>query len=381
VEVWVHAQLRHRFETTGRKDLRVDTRSELVSQRARLALGARFFSRYRVFLQLQDVRKWGEETSTLGDYDADGLDLHQGWAEVRIWRGLHLRLGRQEIAYDDHRLVGTVNWSQQGRSFDAARLWWQCKLLRAEAFYARLREKDGDDAVEADQHFWGLWVKLRSYEWAKPSLLFLSEIDWDEGARRHRETVGGRVHGAFGGLVYDVAFYYQVGRDDTTDQDLRAFLFAGKVGYRAPVATAPGLQLWAELLSGDDDPTDGPARTFDTLYATNHKFYGFMDFFLNIPAHTGGRGLQDFGGRAHLTPVKGLWMAVDYHLLRLMVADPTGAQLLGHELDLTVRYQILRWVSVQTGYSVLVPDTALANLKEGREQPEHWYYLQTNLSF
>jgi hypothetical protein len=147
------------------------------------------------------------------------------------------------------------------------------------------------------------------------------------------------------------------------------------------VATRPGLLLWAELLSGDDDPSDTTARTFDTLYATNHKFYGFMDFFLSIPAHTGGRGLQDYGGRAHLAPTPGLWMAVGYHLLRLMAADPTGAQGLGHEVDVTVRYQLLRWVSLQAGYSVLVPDTALANLRGGHDQPEHWFYLQTNLAF
>ncbi|NIQ59248.1 MAG: hypothetical protein GWN71_39575, partial [Gammaproteobacteria bacterium] len=34
------------------------------------------------FIQLQDVRVFGEEDGTLSDYSADGLDLHQGWVEL-----------------------------------------------------------------------------------------------------------------------------------------------------------------------------------------------------------------------------------------------------------------------------------------------------------
>lgn len=380
-EIWVKAQLRDRFETTGRKDFDSDTRSEYISQRARLGLGVKFLSRYQVFIQLQDVRLWGSETNTLGDFSADGFDLHQGWAQADIWKGLSLRIGRQSFAYDDHRLVGTVDWTQQGRSFDAARLIWKSKMLRAEAFYARVREQDGDDTVDQDKHFMGLWLKLVKFPFVKPSLILLSELDWNEGTDRHRETFGARAHGGIQGFAYDVAFYYQLGRDELNDLDSRAFLFAGRVGYRAKVVTRPGVLLWAELVSGDDDDTDGKDQAFDTLFATNHKFYGFMDFFLNVPAQTGRRGLQDFGGRLHFAPLKGLWLAVDYHFFRLMKEDAAGESSLGHEIDVTARYRILKWVAVQAGYSAFVPESAMVSLKGGQDQTEHWFYLQSDFAF
>jgi len=381
VEVWVKAQLRDRFETTGRKDLELHTRSELISQRSRLGLGVRLFSQYEVFAQVQDVRLWGSETDTLGDFSANGFDLHQAWAQVKIWRGLYLRIGRQELAYDDQRLVGTVDWSQQGRSFDAARLWWRGGPLRAEAFYARTREKDGDDTVVQDKHFFGVWLKLVKLKLVQPSLILLTEIDWNEGTDRHRETLGTRVHGGWKGLSYDLAFYYQLGHDDLNALNYSAYLFAGRVGYRAPLVTKPGVLLWAELVSGDGDPDDRTIRSFDTLFATNHKFYGLMDFFLNLPNHTGGGGLQDFGGRLYLAPVAGLWVAADYHYFRLMERNAAGDQSLGHEIDFTVRYRLRRWVSVQAGYSALVPGAALASLKGGQSHSEHWFYLQTDVAF
>ena len=385
VVMWLKAQLRDRFETHDRKDLNPDTRSEYIAQRARLGLGAKFFERFSVYFEVQDVRLWGSEANTLGDFSADGFDMHQAWGQVRLFKGLHLKIGRQEIAFDDHRIIGTVNWTMQGRSFDAARLFYKHKAFYGEAFYARVAEKqDGTGTTPADRSLVGAYFKLKKYKFVKPSLLFVSELDWDNEVTRHRHTLGGRVHGGIKGLTYSLAFYYQMGEQG--DDKFSSFLFASRVGYTLKVRTKPGIALWAELLSGDRDQTDNVIRAFDTLYATNHKFYGFMDFFLNVPAHTDGNGLQDFGARLHITPVKKLWVAVDYHLLRLMIPNETAvagtrSQELGHEIDITVRYKLLKWVSLQAGYGVLLPSQGLVNLKGGADNTDHWFYAQTNIVF
>ncbi len=385
VVVWMTAQLRDRFETHDEKDLNPDTRSEYIAQRARLGLGAKFLERFSMYFQVQDVRLWGSEANTLGDFSADGFDVHQAWAQVNIWRGLHFKIGRQEMAFDDHRIIGTVNWTMQGRSFDAARLFTKHKAFYAEAFYSRVAEKqDGTGTTEADRSLVGAYFKLLKFKYVKPSVLLVSELDWDNEITRHRHTIGARVHGELKGLTYSLAFYYQAG--EAGDTKFSSFLFASRVGYKLKVRTRPGIEIWADLLSGDRDKTDNVNRAFDTLYATNHKFYGFMDFFLNVPAHTGGNGLQDFGVRLHITPIKKLWLAADYHLLRLMVpngttVDDTRSQSLAHELDITVRYKLLKWVSVGAGYGTLVPMQALENLKGGANHTEHWFYAQTNIAF
>ena len=39
-----------------------------------------------------------------------------------------------------------------------------------------------------------------------------------------------------------------------------------------------GSALEYDYSSGDSNPTDGKHGTFDNLFPTNHKFYGYMDF-------------------------------------------------------------------------------------------------------
>ncbi|HSG49654.1 MAG TPA: alginate export family protein, partial [Longimicrobiales bacterium] len=91
----------------------------------RTRLGATYHSSGPVtaFVQVQDVRYFGEETNTLSDYRADNFDLHQGWVQMGTEQSLALlRVGRQEALFGGERLIGAVGWTQQGRAFDGARL-------------------------------------------------------------------------------------------------------------------------------------------------------------------------------------------------------------------------------------------------------------------
>ena len=67
------------------------------------------------------------------------------------------------------------------------------------------------------------------------------------------------------------------------------------------------------FLSGEDDPGDGKHKVFDTLYATNHKFYCYMDYFLNIPVHTLGSGLSDIHVKVAIKPSPDASLRLAYH--------------------------------------------------------------------
>ena len=110
---------------------------------------------------------------------------------------------------------------------------------------------------------------------------------------------------------------------------MSAPLGALKQGYTVDGASrSPGVSVGVEYLSGDDDPTDGTYKVFDTLYATNHKFYGFMDYFLNIPVHTFGLGLRDVHARSPSSRTATLafvWPIIPFpptKTLRLQAARP-----------------------------------------------------------
>ena len=119
-EVRVHGQLRPRHEL---RDPASAGARQFTSMRVRAAIEAALEDDIRVYIELQDVRFWGEERNTLGDFNADNLDLHQGYVDIKSFTGspFAARVGRQEVNLGGQRLVGAVGWTQQGRSFDGVR--------------------------------------------------------------------------------------------------------------------------------------------------------------------------------------------------------------------------------------------------------------------
>lgn len=104
--------------------------SAFISQRTRLMFNYRS-SRLVFQTTIQDVRVWGQDASTITVNDGNRLGVHEAWGEIilsnrkdtsfksNVLDYLLLKVGRQEIAYDDERLLGALDWLQQGRRHDA----------------------------------------------------------------------------------------------------------------------------------------------------------------------------------------------------------------------------------------------------------------------
>ena len=90
-----------------------------VQQRSRISLTSKVKG-VELKLVPQDVRVWGQVPTLNAN---DGLNsLHEGWMKFNLdttgkWSA---KIGRQELVYDDSRILGNVDWAQQGRSHDAA---------------------------------------------------------------------------------------------------------------------------------------------------------------------------------------------------------------------------------------------------------------------
>jgi hypothetical protein len=135
-QISLTGQLRPRAEVRdGVGNLALDgaTPASFVSQRTRLAFGYKW-DRLLFGATVQDVRVWGQDASTISNADGNRLMLHEGWAEVvlsnkadttigfKLVDNLSFKVGRQELIYDDARLIGNLDWLQQGRRFDMALL-------------------------------------------------------------------------------------------------------------------------------------------------------------------------------------------------------------------------------------------------------------------
>ncbi len=156
-------------------------------------------------------------------------------------------------------------------------------------------------------------------------------------------------------------------------------MFGARVGLDVADDKAT-VTLWYDYLSGDDDPGDGETKVFDTLFATNHKFYGFADLFLNIPAHTGGLGLQDMAVKLAYRP-EGPWsFGADLHSFRVAEEGSLSGAHLGEEIDLTGTYRYSSNATIQGGLSYIAQDDPWGEL--GRLSENMWWgYVMLNVTF
>jgi hypothetical protein len=129
-------QLRTRTEVRnglGNLVLKGSKAAVFTSQRTRLAFGYKW-DRLTFGVTVQDVRVWGQDASSISNADGNRLMLHEGWAELMLFNKadttiktkgidlMSLKIGRQELSYDDVRLIGNLDWLQQGRRHDMALL-------------------------------------------------------------------------------------------------------------------------------------------------------------------------------------------------------------------------------------------------------------------
>ncbi len=119
----VDAQLRSRFEIRdGYQKLAAEglNPAVFISQRTRLSFS--YESKLlKVKVTPQDVRIWGDQTvqSPTGVGDNPSLDLLEAYAELKIGNNGWISAGRQQLVYDNKRLLGDRNWNQTGIAYDA----------------------------------------------------------------------------------------------------------------------------------------------------------------------------------------------------------------------------------------------------------------------
>jgi len=350
-----------------------------VRHRARIGLELAYGDAMSAFFQVQDVRTWGEEGDTLRDFSADGLDMHQAYGEVGFGDDVRLRFGRQEIGYLNHRLIGNVGFQEQGRSFDAVRLMAMAmdRQLALDFFYARTSHALLPPNVAATDDVFGLAARMQVGSFFQPAIV--SVLDLGSGVDRVRSTTGVVLALEYPwGLKASLEGYLQAGSAEP-DLSILAWMSAARVRFTlVDSELAPFLEVFAQLLSGDDTPGDTDVTTFDTLFATNHRFYGEADVFVNMPVDTANRGLVDIGGVIGMNLIDIVTAQIAVHVFQTM-ASQGGPSLYGIEIDTTIGLRPSEHLFFDMNHSVVVPGEALSALEE--PLAEHFFYFTLGTKF
>lgn len=356
-----------------------------VNQRSRLTLDYKQ-DKVQMKFSLQDVRVWGDE---LQMKDIPSIGMHEAWGELALSEKFSLRLGRQELVYSDDRLLGNVDWVQQARSHDAVLL-----KLRQEGInfdiggaFNQEREKLSDTSYGMNTY------KALGFVWARKQLhdnLSLSGMHISDGFQRS-DTVGGVYFRHTYGL--DLAYkkerlqlngsFYRQSGEHASGKNIEAYLGVVEMIYTlSPMKFTIGTNYLTGMAGGESK-----VRSFNTLYATNHKFYGYMDYFINVPVDTRNGGLQDNYLKVNYTPNLKYSLSMDYHYFALAQNLPatetqhgTDGKYLGSEIDAVLQYKYSDHINIHLGYSALFAGKSMEAIKPGNAAAfADWGWLMVNI--
>jgi hypothetical protein len=94
--------------------------AKFIAQRFRLQGLYEQKDLFALYMSIQDIRTWGS-TSQIKTSD-NLLSVHEAWASTKLGKNTILKLGRQELNYDNARFLGNLDWALQGRAHDIALL-------------------------------------------------------------------------------------------------------------------------------------------------------------------------------------------------------------------------------------------------------------------
>ena len=368
----------HGYSTLATED---QDPSLFTSQRTRLNFDYKM-DLLKVGLVLQDVRIWGNQAQQVSNEDF-ATSVHQAWAEMNLSKTLALKVGRQELAYDDSRIFGHGGWNQQGRSHDVALLKFSGKvnvhlgIAHHENTNRKNNLYDGPDAYK-DLQF--LWINRKTDKF-NLSLLFLNNgkpvMIGTEQKSKYSQTFGTHVEVPVDKVAFSGNLYFQRG-EDGANKSLNAYDLMAEATYK--VTEMSHFLVGYEILSGSDYNQIEKNNSFTPFYGTNHKFNGFMDYFY-VGNHLNNVGLSDAYVKFATSKNKTAFNADVHFFASAAKISATADNYLGTELDLTLTQTLNPVTKIAFGYSQMFGTESLQILKGGSKNAfNNWAYLMISVT-
>jgi len=348
--------------------------------RTRLGYRTGEFFKTSAYVQFHNLTNFEEEFSDgTGDgdlshdviADPDGSRIHQAYLDFKMLPDTVVRLGRQEIIMDDHRLIGDIDWRQNGQSFDAVSV--TNNSIKDTTLYAAYINQVNTTALK-DEDLDGLYLFHATYKGLKDQTLsafvYLLDTEDESDAARDCATYGLRAAGKIAMIDYAVDYAHQSDFADGEDHDADMVnLFVATKVYMAKVGVG------YSYISGQD----GNDRPFDTLFSTTHKFNGWADQFLSTNGGNLRDGLQDFYIQAG-TDYMGFKFLAVYHYFDTAENDHFDGTY-GDEIDLLLTRKLTKNLSGLLKYAYYNKDDNEENGFANPTSDEQVFWARLTYSF
>jgi len=351
--------------------------------RTRFNLTIRPLRWLKFFGQTEDARAFFQNVPHPAAPYQDTWDIRQAYVEMGDAKNgpVALIVGRQEINFGEERLVGSSNWTNTARTFDAVRLSLHHAGYRLSAFSASVVDQHDQ---ELNHHtkgsvFHGLYGGLDSLvpkATVEPFLFWRLAPFSVSGGKLNEKTVGFRWVGKLpAGFDYNVEMAKQLG--SFGPDDIQAW--GGHWVLGKTVASWKWQPRWIfeyNYASGDANPTDGTHGAFDQLYQTAHGKYGITD-------QVGWRNIHDPHIGIEFKPTKKLavsggfndyWLAQKrdglYNSAGTLISrslDGLAGRHVGEEIEIFGTYSVSKAILLGAGYGHLFTGEFLNRTTRGHD--------------
>ncbi|MGL5112330.1 MAG: alginate export family protein [Flavobacterium sp.] len=388
----IDLQLRPRFEfRNGFKSplLNSEDPTSFISQRSRLNLTFKQ-DKLTTKLSVQDIRTWGDAATT-ATAGKNGLAVFEAWAAYNFDAHWSTKLGRQVLSYDNERIMGGIDWLQQGQSHDAALITYKKGKSHLDLGFAL--NANAENLVEPKAPYTTNYKSMQyawfHNNWSKinMSILFLNtgyefqknltdlEVDY-------KQTFGTYLTYKENKWDANVGLYGQTGQ--SAGKKLGAWYAAAAVNYAFVDGFTAGVGY--EFLSGkDQNDKDSKLKSFTPLFGTNHAFNGLMDYFY-VGNHQNNVGLQDAYLKFNYKNKKWQFTLVP-HLFNApgKVFDAQGKEMdsyLGTEIDFTTSYALQKDIILSGGFSQIFTSSTLERVKNvtNAASANNWAWVMVSFS-
>ena len=363
--------------------------------------------KYRITANYQ--RSWLEvrlspQFSGIWGQASAGLNLYEGWAKMQTKKGLFVKLGRQELTYDDGRIIGNDDWTMTAPTHDVVKLGYDGESHKVHLIAAYNQNAENIDnggsyysnGIQPYKTMQTLW-----YHYETPKKLFgFSLVGMNIGMQRaklgevdtnyYQQLVGTYMAFRPKHLSLEGAFYYQMGREEH-GMTIDAFMASAKLN----VEPNEKFNLFAgyDYLSGDEYfavPPSGSiglvyhdkVRGFNAIFGSHHEFYGAMDFFY-MSNYVGGftPGLQNLYVGGSVKPINGLSFIAAYHYYAIATnLDYVNTKTLGHEVEVSTSYSFNKTMAVSAGYTFMKGSETMEMLNQVSEKRQlHWAWVMLSI--
>ncbi len=439
-------QYRARWEYRNNKDFTADNEDSyaFINSRLRLSAKAKIGDHFIIKATLQDARVLGASGAAIATNSPlegvsftatnsrglESLDLNEAYLQILFGENLQATIGRQRLAYGEHRLLGTFDWSNVSNSFDGLKLSYLANQFQLDALAFILREGQVEEStVErptgidvnsyllgahaqyaiGSMHFAGYSFILSDAEQLGGGIGFapISPADMtgtslvngssDSARAAQILALGARFTGSteLGTVVptWAAEFVYQTGQ--AWQYDHAAFAGFARLGIQLPsISLAPNVFVEYNLASGTDtsDRAAGKRTTFYNFFPTNHIHYGYGDLFswknmkglrLHLDAtvwkqtSTHVKLAVDWWKFNLFTP-QDFWYHAGQGILGSVGMPPYSSDDAGQEIDVTLilKWKGLKWMS---GIAFFTPGQLVKD--QGKEDAMVWGFSQVSIGF